>query len=411
MSRRCITLVLVAALVITVLAAVAQPRADARVTVIFTGDTLGLVEPCGCQKGMLGGLPRRATIIAKLRKEEPKLLLLDAGDVLGPTSERYSARLFGQAYRQMGYNVVALGKKDQQYPATLGKELRQGKIIPLTGHRRTAILVASGIRIGVLRLHQLPKPASAMQAATIRRDIADLRRQSDVVVILSDQGRTQDESLVKQGIAAEVLIGNQQWRTLKAPLQIGSTTILPTTWRGEAVGRVDLIWDGSRWQTSFRRYDLDEKVSDEPKMACQLQAYYDEIAQRLIANKAYRTAEIGYGVASACSLCHGSIYRRWQKTKHAKALRVLQKKHRERVPECLDCHSEYYRRTKAAPQSVATQGVECASCHGDGIILILRPSQAGKAARPNADVCRKCHTTEKSPTFDFAAYKKRIKHW
>jgi hypothetical protein len=85
---------------------------------------------------------------------------------------------------------------------------------------------------------------------------------------------------------------------------------------------------------------------------------------------------------------------------------------REKIaPECLSCHSEYYRRTNSEPKDIAKQGVECASCHGDGIILILRPSQAGKAARPNADVCKKCHTPEKSPNFDFKKYKAKIKHW
>jgi len=29
------------------------------VTIIYTGDTRGWVEPCGCSEGVLGGLPRR----------------------------------------------------------------------------------------------------------------------------------------------------------------------------------------------------------------------------------------------------------------------------------------------------------------------------------------------------------------
>ena len=40
--------------------ALAVPSPTRRtVTIIYTGDTRGWVEPCGCSEGVLGGLPRR----------------------------------------------------------------------------------------------------------------------------------------------------------------------------------------------------------------------------------------------------------------------------------------------------------------------------------------------------------------
>jgi hypothetical protein len=387
------------------------PRTGTKLTIVFTNDTLGIIEPCGCQKGMLGGLPRRATLFKKLRKEDPKLLLLDSGNILGPTSESLIAQLFAKVYRQLNYQAVALGTTDLRYHDTLTAEIKQAKTTIFT-KQSASIMTVKGVKVGLLRIAQpIPKNVSREQMESLRRDLASLRRQTGLVIILSSLGRKQDEWLTKQNLSGDLLIGNQQWQSLKEPQRIGKTWIVPTSRRGEQVGRVDLTWERLGWQPSFQRYILDEKVADDAATARLLQNYYDEIARKFLSGKPYKMAQIGYGMASACRFCHRGVYRTWQKSKHAGALRLLKTKKRNRVPECLSCHSEYYRRTNSEPKDIAKQGVECASCHGDGIILILRPSQASKAARPNAEVCKKCHTPEKSPNFDFKKYKAKIKHW
>ena len=50
-----------------------------RLTLVFTGDTQGYLENCGCKVNQSGGVARRSTALAVLRKDDPESLLLDAG--------------------------------------------------------------------------------------------------------------------------------------------------------------------------------------------------------------------------------------------------------------------------------------------------------------------------------------------
>jgi len=51
------------------------------ITLIYTSNTLGEVESCGCpEAGDAGGLGRRSYYIDTVRKEAKNLLILDGGD-------------------------------------------------------------------------------------------------------------------------------------------------------------------------------------------------------------------------------------------------------------------------------------------------------------------------------------------
>src|SRR5688500_9376817 len=103
-----------AALLITVLPALAA----AAPAVLFTADTEGHAGPCdACPHGRgLGGLARRAALVAKLRGESPALLL-DGGNALfgnddsgaGPEG---GAKLIALAYSKTGYDAVNLSYRD-----------------------------------------------------------------------------------------------------------------------------------------------------------------------------------------------------------------------------------------------------------------------------------------------------------
>ena len=65
----CVILGLTALLAVTAQAAAAQS-----VTLIYSGNLDGELEPCGCTaEGNLGGVRRRATMIQRLRDKHPAL--------------------------------------------------------------------------------------------------------------------------------------------------------------------------------------------------------------------------------------------------------------------------------------------------------------------------------------------------
>lgn len=95
--------------------ATAAARAPASATLIFTADTEGHIGPCtACPSHPgLGGLARRASLLAELRRANPQLLLLDAGNaLLGADSVISEGRALVGAYNSLRYDVVHLTPRD-----------------------------------------------------------------------------------------------------------------------------------------------------------------------------------------------------------------------------------------------------------------------------------------------------------
>jgi len=84
-----------AALVVGLGAAVLLPIVPAedadparRVTFVVSGELRGRLEPCGCAKELLGGLPRRMTYVERLRATGAPVVLVSAGDLTEDTDRQ-----------------------------------------------------------------------------------------------------------------------------------------------------------------------------------------------------------------------------------------------------------------------------------------------------------------------------------
>jgi hypothetical protein len=130
----------------------ADPKPDA--VIVFTGQTFGFLQPCGCSRPQTGGLERRAVFMDSLRAKGWPLAGIDLGDI---HPERSAIREQGQlkyaaamnALREMGYLAVGLGKTEisadllsllsryalqkEQRPFTLAGNavgVSEGKVVP-----------------------------------------------------------------------------------------------------------------------------------------------------------------------------------------------------------------------------------------------------------------------------------------
>jgi len=110
-------------------------------------------------------------------------------------------------------------------------------------------------------------------------------------------------------------------------------------------------------------------------------------------------------------VCHPAQYAQWQTQKHAQAIESLRQKERL-VPECLKCHSEQYRRTgKFVPNLGRADGVQCSTCHGEGVIHSLLEGP-DRIERDMGEVgCRSCHDADNDPEFAYEAARAIIRHW
>jgi len=387
------------------------------VTIIYTGDTRGWVEPCGCSEGVLGGLPRRATLLKRLRSQSPKALVVDAGSLLGESSDELKVPLIVEQLSAMGYCAANLGPAEERWRKQIAALMKKHGLPGFSleyadgaAIREQRILIVNGVRVGLAGIARYP---TGKRRQELRNLLAYLRRSSDLVVLLSAAGANDNLRLAKQFGGMDVIIGIGPGKKPQL-LRCGKVLLAPVTPEGGHVGRLTLkLVANSIGDATYDLVPLSDRIADDQPTLQAVQAYYDRVAERLLAGEGAGTlVKAGYTLASSCDFCHRSAYRKWKRVAHSRAVETLKKKGRDRAPDCLQCHSEYYRRTKQAPvEAEQRSGVECASCHGEGFVLILRPSKKVDAAKPGEKVCRGCHTPQRSPNFNFAKYKKKIKHW
>src|SRR5882762_5122699 len=87
------------------------------ITILHTNDTHSQIEPIPANDRQYpdkGGVARRATLVKRVRKENPNTLLIDAGDVFQgtPYFNFYKGEVEYKAMSLIGYDVVTLGNHD-----------------------------------------------------------------------------------------------------------------------------------------------------------------------------------------------------------------------------------------------------------------------------------------------------------
>ena len=267
-----------------------KPSTSPDLILLYTTDTLGVLEPCGCNP--IGGLARRATLIRQLRKQYPHVLLLDSGNWAG---EGERGRLVLEAMQEMGYDGIGLGLTDLLTKAAW-LPLAQRLQVPLLSAfpernqlpsfvRREALYLLGGHRVGVVALAPTPEGWSEEElhvhlAWVLRR----LRRQADVVVVLSQWGLERDRALAQWQAEegwVDLLIGNGEARRLKEPLRFGRTWLLPTSHRGEYVGLVEVRWKEGRPDFMVRQLPVDTRYEPASSLQARSEAFQRMQAERL----------------------------------------------------------------------------------------------------------------------------------
>ncbi len=239
----------------------------APLTVLFTGDTEGEYQPCGCPGSPLGGFARRASLIDQVQSEGHPVVVLDSGNVLlrgslvreevGPETRRH-ARFMGRMLAAVGTQAVAVGPRDlwalgadgiKGLATSTGVVWLSANVVGAGGapvFPSHWITRAGGVTLAVVGLTQ-PQPAvisgsglkfsDPVQAA---RDLVPaLRGRADLVVLLCNVPyETQEQLQTVPGVDL-VIAGSPE-----AEVPLISDDRLPCVVRvhglGRTVARVDL---------------------------------------------------------------------------------------------------------------------------------------------------------------------------
>lgn len=427
----CLTLLLVGLIGVVPLGAASS------LTLVYSGNLDGELEPCGCSaEGNFGGLRRQATMMQQLRKQLPGLVFVSSGGLL--TSESVRDKLKSEyiltGLRAQQFDAVGVQWRDLAY----GEAFIQQSDLPWVssnwvqdeGFSRQREIVRGATRVAVfswLDPTQSPMKQKAegyqlvtTDSAALAKGLRAARKAGSTTLLLT----TLTLKEAKQRLPlkdVDVLLIRSNYEVFGKPVRLGRTLVLQPGSRGMRYGVADLRLDRRGGVQGWKHHvvDMPASVPDDPGLATWYQAYNDKVKAAYEAEVALKQQLAGsaspYVGAEACKACHQAPFEAWEMTNHAEAFARLEEVSKAFDPDCIVCHSVGYEKPGGfISQAINPElmNVQCESCHGAGR---EHAEAKGAVKTPHAawrreQICAQCHTSAHSPSFRFEQYWPRIQH-
>ncbi|MGQ9656978.1 MAG: multiheme c-type cytochrome [Fimbriimonadales bacterium] len=419
--------------------AATEPRAMP-LGIVFGSEINGYLTPCGCSKPMVGGIPRRATLLKQLA-ENHTLLMVENGDLTKASGrqDELKAEALIEMLNAMGYDALNLGKYDFQLGMDYLRALQaQFKGTMLCGN----VLEGGNLAFDAFTLVEkrpLDRPVRVLIVGLLSERHADaIRARNPSLSVIPavqqlDALRPQIESAGdvrvllfygSEGEAAQLAQAHPYFHLIvyanagDGPLptkQIGQTRLVFAGNDAKFVGVAHLSTDMPYTIDRVEHTRLTEDFKDDPRMLAIKLGYLARVeAEDLLGQVPRRPTLNGdtFAGSRTCMPCHAEDYRIWQRTAHAKAMQTLIDEKHDKDPECVVCHVvglEFEGGFQSMQKTPTLKDVGCESCHGPARRHVQDPinNRLGKAGEQS---CMQCHVPAHSPGFDFETYWKKIEH-
>jgi len=251
----------------TALPPTATPVRETKITILHTNDTHGHLDAFRIAEfpDPVGGVARRATLIAQIRKETPNVLLVDGGDVHQGIliADTYKGEPDIKFMNAMGYDAMGLGNHDTDYGWAIFQARKDAAKFPIL----SANLVISATnkpaltpyvikQIGDVKIaltsfagpdfKSLVKPANIPDMkfedpiVSAKALVPELRKQADLVVVLGHELVNDDKKLAEAVPGIDIIIGAHEHARLNEIVKVGNTMLVEAWQFGAFLGRLDL---------------------------------------------------------------------------------------------------------------------------------------------------------------------------
>ncbi len=287
------------------LSALANSNKYTKLTILHTNDVHSRIEPFpmdGSRNQGKGGVARRASLIAKIRKEEKNVLLFDAGDAVQgtPYFNLFGGQLEMDLMNKLGYDAATFGNHEfDNGLEKLAEMVKRTKFpyissnydfsqTPLAGMTKPYhIFNKGGIKVGVFGLgielnglvdpllskgvvYNYPVAVANEMVNRLKNDLG-----CHLIVCLSHLGynyrdqenKISDKILAAQTSGIDLIIGGHTHTFLPEPEHIknltgGITTVNQVGFGGINLGRLDFIFEkktGDKRLIAYN-YSIDEEL-------------------------------------------------------------------------------------------------------------------------------------------------------
>lgn len=413
------------------------------ITIIYSGNLDGELEPCGCSdEGNYGGIKRRATMLENLRKQSPDLIAISAGGLIsseGPT-DSIKAEFILKGFTTLKYDAIGVQWRDLSYGfdfikqaklpwvASNWNELQQNGVSPQIDITRN--VNDHNYQFSVFTwLDPDSSPANEMQGQheMVNKDhqhlLAQIQqaKQKGAITVLTSTLPLQVMQELIPLTNVDILFVRANYEVFSEPQKIGNTLVLQPGSRGMRIARLNLNIDSqsriSQWKHEI--IPMPESVPDAASLAAWYDAYNvrlkKDFERRAELRKKVQAGESEYVGAAKCQFCHDAQHKVWQDSKHASAFEALENVNKSYDPFCVACHVVGYEKDGGFIDIAMTDhllGVQCENCHGPGRQHI---NSRGKQKTPTSDwskekICQQCHVQKHSPSFKVENYWPKIAH-
>lgn len=208
-----------------------------------------------------------AEYVAQVRCNVPaqQLMLVDCGDFLDRVrmeTEGTQGTANRAVLEAIGYDAVTIGNNEgltytpdqldvlfegMPIPVVCANMIHEGSEDRPAWMKPTFIMEKSGVRIGYIGLtaafndyYQLLGWTALDPFDAAKHWVEKLRKQVDVLVVLSHLGIRHDEKLAQTVEGIDIILGGHTHHLLETPLRIGTTTIAAAGKFGRHIGRLEL---------------------------------------------------------------------------------------------------------------------------------------------------------------------------
>ena len=425
--------------------------ADSHVTIQFTCDTAGRLEPCGCFSGQHGGLTRLKSFLAS-RETTGKPIRLDVGGAIAG-SEDYQIiqyNYLARAYKTMDFTALNMGAREAAIPAEILTELASTSPVSLLSASivdpvsRKEILTpykiieAGGKKIGILGVVSPlsvektdPKIAVLSLNEAIDRQLPALREKTDLIILLAFANSEELIKLAHDYYEFDLILGGDVAGPTQEIMRENDSIILYTTNQARTVGTLKATLAGeTRTRLTDPSYDINllwDTIPQDPSLQAMVRDYRTEIRNTPLAiddpniidpNAIPGVAPKGHYVGSeSCKSCHAGAHEVWSNSGHAHAFETLVKAGADADPNCIGCHTVGFGKESGYRRPLGSNSltdVGCESCHGpasEHIDRYLHGKSGNFQFRPlGPGDCTSCHYGEFSRPFVWDDFWPKISH-
>ncbi len=400
-----------------------QSKPEQPFVVILGGDTDGYLNPCGCSKPMIGGIVRRATAIKTLMGSREGMYLENGGFVAGVgRQDELKSEALAESLKAMGATAIHYSYSEARMgPGMLlafqqlsDNRLISSSIAPSETFELPPYTLKGPFLIGAV------DPRADQMAATLREQAVSVNNAvqkliseaeaADLLPVVMFQGGRDAARALATKFPKLRLIQYRSGGNPPATLEYVGQTVLATPGeKGKHVIR--LLFTGGKW-SGYMAVKLNPEFTADKSVKSIYDEYLHRVADEKLLEKLPRNAAQAFAGNQKCGSCHAKAWKVWKDSKHAGALKTLEKEKHDRDPDCVSCHVVGLESKGGFQSRIATPqlaNVGCESCHGPGNSHAINPKKY-KLPKVGAKSCAKCHVPEHSPGFEFSSYWKKIKH-